>query len=603
MVFTGTASSPLRITDISQSRAGVTFNFPAVSNRTYMVNWSTLRPPNFWETLTNVHGTGLPAQIHDPANGLATKVYRVFAESPLRYLTVGHVGPATARLAVGLDHARELIVSYSTNADMAAATVVGGFLVSAANDFTRTLDLAGLEPGTTYFFNILVDRTPHYVAPYPSFRTAPPHGTPGTVRFAFGSCFVGSSAGGYNTALFRASDAAEFVWRSIADKNPNFFLHLGDTAYCDNMGASDLKSYRLVHRHNLDERLLNMAGYAYFRRHFPSYSTWDDHELRNDWPWSPLITVPWHAGYFEPAKQAFREYHARGNPDPIVPGELYYDFQFGDVGVFMTDTRSYRSCQQGDDSLADIPSGPVTITFTGTLGTTSTQAWNGGLGFTSGLVGRTLRLADGQTRHILHRHSPTHVSVSEPVSSSAQAYTVLGKTILGATQKQHLKDWLLWSKDALRVKFIGTATPIHGLSEHVTAQDAWGAGYQAELHELLDFIIANQIRNVIFISGDQHWSGSFNRARSGMNFFEFMSSALASSSYPKYVGTNATLLSRVNWMFDGSMNDYRSENFGLVTVRTDLTPITVEYELLDLHGALLNSTLLREGPSGLELVR
>jgi len=151
------------------------------------------------------------------------------------------------------------------------------------------------------------------------------------------------------------------------------------------------------------------------------------------------------------------------------------------------------------------------------------------------------------------------------------------------------------------VKFIGTSTPIHGLSEHITKQDAWGTGYQAELNELLDFAISNQIRNVVFLSGDQHWAGSFNRRRGSVNFFEFMSSPLFSSAYGQYSGTNETLLGRVNWMFDFTMNQGRVENFGRVTVRTDISPLSVQFELFDAQGAPLNSTTLVEGPEGLEL--
>jgi phosphodiesterase/alkaline phosphatase D-like protein len=297
-------------------------------------------------------------------------------------------------------------------------------------------------------------------------------------------------------------------------------------------------------------------------------------------------------------KQAFREYHGRGNPDPIVPGEIYYTLQFGDVGVFMTDTRSFRSCQQGADSLVDILSGPVTINFSGTLGTATSAAWNAGAGFTPGLVGRTLRLGNGQTRYITAYHSPTQISVSAPVAAGSWMFLVHGKTILGATQKQHLKNWLLQNNEDLRVKFIGSSTPINGLSEHITAKDAWGAGYQAELNEILDFVVTNRIRNVVFLTGDQHWSGSFNRSRGDVNFFEFMSSPIYSGGYPKYPGSDSNLLARVNWMFDANMGR-GTENFGVVTVRTDTSPATVRFDLLDAGGVMLNTTALRESPSGL----
>jgi len=589
------------MSDPVQSPAGFSFSFATASNRTYLVNWGDLRPPNVWWTLTNVQGNGLPARIHDPVNHERNKVYRVFTQSALRYLTVGHVTPTTARLAVGLDASRDMHLIYSTDPGLGNWTIFGPLPVTASNDYTRAIDLAGLSPETTYYFNLLIDSQLYYPAPYPSFRTAPPGGTAGLVTFAFGSCFRGTGVGGYGTVELPAPPQADTIWRAIAAKNPDFFLHLGDTAYCDNMGATELNGYRLVHRQALDARLQNMAGYAAYRAHFPFYSTPDDHEIRNDWPWDPNAPTPAHPVYLDIGRQAFREYAGRGNPDSPATGELYYNLQFRDVGIFVTDTRSFRSCQQGDDSLADIPSGPVTLTFNGQAAVASGTNWNSGRGFTSGLVGRTLRLSNGQARIITAQSSPTQITVSIPSLTGTYTFTVLGKTLLGATQKQHLKNWLLQNKDTLRVRFIATATAINGLTEHITRKDAWGAGYESELYEVMDFITTNQIRNVVFLGGDQHWAGSFNRPRNGINFFEFMSSPLFSSSFPRYGGTNAVLLSRVNWMFDGSMNSGRAENFGLITVRTDTSLATVNFELFDPDGTLLNSTSLREGRAGLEL--
>ena len=589
------------MTNLIRSPAGISFAFPTASNRNYTVNWSTLGPQEVWETLTNVHGNGALAEIRDPATPDHTRFYRVFAESPVRYLTVGHVSPTTARLAVGLDAPRDLYLIYSTDPGLADWNILGPFPVSVTDDFTRAIDITGLTPGTSYYFNLLVDSQLYYSMPYPNFRTQPPLGTPGMVKFGFGSCFRGTGGGGYGTIALAAPSEANDIWQAIVAKEPNFFLHLGDTAYCDNMGANDLKGYRLVHRHGMDERLPNMAGYAFYRRHFSFYCTLDDHEIRNDWPWDPNASAPFWAGYLGIGRQAFHEYSGRANPDPLEPGELYYNLQFRDVGFFVTDTRSFRSCQEGDDSLADIPSEDVALTFNGQAATATGRDWNGGLGFTAGLVGRTLRLANGQTRYVIAQNSPTQISVSPPGLSGTYVLTVLGKTVLGAPQKQHLKDWLLQNKNTLRVKFIATATGINGLTEHVTRKDAWGAGYQAELYEIMDFITANQIRNVVFLGGDQHWAGSFNRPRNGVNFFEFMSSPLFAFPFPKYSDTNQVLLSRVNWMFDLTDNHGRSENFGLVTVQTDTPTATIKFELFDPDGMLLNSTSLREGRSGLEL--
>lgn len=594
-----TLAQPLRISTPTSSTNGVSFSFPTIANRYYNVDWGTYAAPNIWWTLTNVKGNGTAALITDAQNPLARRFYRVFAEQPLRCLTVGHVGPTHARLAVGLDAGRDLGIVYSTDPNLSGLN--GTFPVFAADDYTRSIDLTELQPQTRYYYNLVIDHRPQFSPPYPSFRTPSAYGTAGTVRFAFGSCLIGTSAGGNGTIALTALPSVNRIWQAIAARNPDFFVHLGDTAYCDNLGNYDLPSYREVHRDLLDGRLAYQNAYALFRREFPFYTILDDHEIINDWPWDPRVSAPSDPFYLQIGKQAFREYHGRGNPDPYIPGELYYSFQVGDIGCFMTDTRSFRSCQQGEDSLANVPSGSVQITFNGSTGTASSIAWNDGLGFTEGFVGRTLLLENGQRRHIRYRFSPSQILVSGAPISGTFSFTVLGKTLLGASQKQHLKNWLLENRDTLRVKFIGTPTPIHGLSEHVNGRDAWGTGYQAELNEILDFTISHQIRNVVFLSGDQHWAGSFNRRRGNVNFFEFMSSPLSSSFHPKYSGTNETLLARANWMFDATMNAGRVENFGLVTVRTDAFPMTVQFELFDAQGTRLNSTTLEEGPGGLDL--
>ena len=46
---------------------------------------------------------------------------------------------------------------------------------------------------------------------------------------------------------------------------------------------------------------------------------------------------------FANAADAFSIYNANGNYDPRVPGQLYYDFRYGDVAFFVMDTRRHRS--------------------------------------------------------------------------------------------------------------------------------------------------------------------------------------------------------------------------------------------------------------------
>jgi len=594
------AANGLSISPVKQGPQGWSFAFPTESNRLYNVHYGTFSQP-FWWTLTNLVGDGLPAKILDPENHADQRVYKVFVQNPLSFVTIGHVSATTARIAIGLDKARDLRLLYSPNPDLSQATEIAPPPLDASEDFTRAIDLKSLQPITRYYYNILLDGRPEYSGPYPSFSTGVPNGWAVNLRFAFGSCFRGTVAGGNATYSFSTSADANSIWELILAKSPAFVIHLGDTAYCDNFGALSLASYRQIHRHMLDGRLLNMAGYAHLRASVPLYTTLDDHEIRNDWPWDPVAAEPWDPSFLVSGRKAFHEYSGRGNPDPYVPGELYYSFQFGNVGFFMTDGRSFRSAQQCEDSLEDLDGGAVTLTFSGTTATASGTNWNAGRGFSDGLIGRTLKLSDGRTRYIVSRSSPSQITVSQPAISGAWNFAVLGKTLLGAEQKQHLKNWLLQNKTSLRVKFIAASTPINGLTEHVTRKDSWGAGYVAELNEILDFIVANGIKNVIFLSGDQHWSGSFNRKRGNANFFEFMSSPFSAFWFPMYSDSDTNLLSRALWMWDVTIGNGTGDNFGLVTVRTDQNPVLVKFELFDTLGNFINSTILVEGPNGLEL--
>lgn len=74
------------------------------------------------------------------------------------------------------------------------------------------------------------------------------------------------------------------------------------------------------------------------------------------------------------------------------------------------------------------------------------------------------------------------------------------KTMLGATQKQWLKDCLLASTAIHKV--VVTSVP---LRYGTTGNDHW-EGFATERGEILDFITGNGIDGVFFLAGDQHWA-------------------------------------------------------------------------------------------------
>jgi alkaline phosphatase D len=79
-----------------------------------------------------------------------------------------------------------------------------------------------------------------------------------------------------------------------------------------------------------------------------------------------------------------------------------------------------------------------------------------------------------------------------------------GVTLLGAAQLQWLKDQLLAS--TARFKFI--VSPVMVGDFGTTGADSW-RGFTAERSNIFQHITANNIKNVIFLSGDQHWAGAF----------------------------------------------------------------------------------------------
>ncbi|MDQ3933821.1 MAG: alkaline phosphatase D family protein [Actinomycetota bacterium] len=109
-------------------------------------------------------------------------------------------------------------------------------------------------------------------------------------------------------------------------------------------------------------------------------------------------------------------------------------------------------------------------------------------------------------------------------------------TMLGAQQKADLKAWLSDPvTNQARFKFIVSSVPWNDAS--TTGNDSW-FGYKAERGEIFSHIRNNNIRGVVLISGDQHWSGAFLHKDAPpldahpYNLYEFMPTPLAVGRRP-----------------------------------------------------------------------
>ena len=196
-------------------------------------------------------------------------------------------------------------------------------------DFTAVVKLTGLEPGSIYHYNVLVDDIPVFTDDdVPSFTTGAISGSPGTFRIAFGG------GAGYNPE-------AEKIWASIQDRDPDALLLLGDNVYVD-----------------LPEMPGPFHDYTYYRRQsrpeyrslisrIPVYSIWDDHDAGIDDIWmGPYVDKPeWKVPMVEHYQSNWVN-PGYGTDD--WPG-CWYSFKQGDIEFFMLDGRTYRTNPFGPD--------------------------------------------------------------------------------------------------------------------------------------------------------------------------------------------------------------------------------------------------------------
>lgn len=345
----------------------------------------------------------------------------------------------------------------------------------------------GLLDGTQYYYRACLDECPPGPCTDPlgseargKFRTSSLSGLQG-LRFGVSSCFRG--------------DMKPFASiKNVPDRDLDFFVNLGDTAYADGDGdaprGKNLKSFRKKHRLVLSElhspeayadeaRLrgepeeeINDNILARVRASTAFYASIDDHEVENDFAggacsieaslptsiWNrlkespgPHVRAPFvnETSLFNDALQAFIDYNPIGDetylksasPRSAGKRKLYRYRTFGeDAALFILDTRSFR----------DEPLGRL----------------------------------------------------SEIVSLEEATYRA-NRTMLGCAQLNDLLHDLRRAQDAGIVwKFVLVPEPIQNIGL-VGVPDRY-EGYARERSLILDYITSACIDNVVFISGDIH---------------------------------------------------------------------------------------------------
>jgi alkaline phosphatase D len=146
---------------------------------------------------------------------------------------------------------------------------------------------------------------------------------------------------------------------------------------------------------------------------------------------------------------------------------------------------------------------------------------------------------------------------------------------LGESQLQWIKDALLFSRNTFKIvaigsQFLSTAKVFENYSN-----------YEEERAELIRFIQENQIKNVIFITGDRHHSElSILPAENKPSIYDFTCSPLSS-------GSNNNAQKEINELRIPASLLTGNRNFGVIKFSGEYKSRSFEFQLYSKTGELL----------------
>ena len=309
------------------------------------------------------------------------------------------VGEDSAVVWARADRAARMLVEYATSDTFRDVRRVVGPSVTEASDFTGKLKIADLPRGQRVFYRVsfqdLRDIRRWSEPVVGQFATAPGPRTR-DVSLVFSADTVGQGWG------LDPAHGGMLTYDSMHAAAPDLFVNLGDAIYADapiqaevrlddgrvwrnltseakSKVAETLDEYRGNYRYNLQD-----AHMRRFNAAVPQITTWDDHEVRDNWYFERRLdddkrfTEKAVAVLAARARQACFEY----TPLPIVGGDaerLYRTVRYGPVEVFVLDHRSYRGAnsENGQATPGDATAlmGPAQVAWLKRALVASTATW------------------------------------------------------------------------------------------------------------------------------------------------------------------------------------------------------------------------------------
>jgi len=221
-----------------------------------------------------------------------------------------------AKLTTNTTQARLVV---STSADLSSPIYGPYATADANNNRMAAMSITGLSPNTQYYYGIESDGSlDNSVDDIGNFKTIPLGGF--SYKFTIGSCLASNT----NHPLFNRMD----------EKDPLFFLAMGDLHYDNPNSGSDVN----VHRTPYETNALSKSNYQNFYNKHPIAYVWDDHDFSGN---DADSTAAGKAN----ARRAYREYVPHYPLGTTVAGTnapIYQAFTIGRVHFILTDLRSSR---------------------------------------------------------------------------------------------------------------------------------------------------------------------------------------------------------------------------------------------------------------------
>jgi alkaline phosphatase D len=261
------------------------------------------------------------------------------------------------------DRPARLVVEHSLRPDFSAATRIRGPVALDTIDYTARLDLTALPADRELFVRVMFEDLSSgraLSAPVSGrFRTAPVARR--DVTFLWSADTAGQGFG------INLEWGGMMLYDAMRRVRPDFFIHCGDTIYADQPIAAEMeladgtvwKNVVTEEVSKVAESLREFRGrFAYnlmdeqvkrFSAEVPQIWQWDDHEVMNNW--SDSKDLSGNARYTEKSVQlltaraarAFLEYAPMRYHGLDDPDRVYRRISYGPLlDVFVLDLRSYR---------------------------------------------------------------------------------------------------------------------------------------------------------------------------------------------------------------------------------------------------------------------